>query len=145
MDHLPTGSGDLSGSYKFWVNDPIAPGATATLPTIIDQGPLLAALQAVVPGEEKTTTLYVQVDSTGAVAESTKANNIRHGAQACVANADAYENDGSASLATSIELGQPQFHNFTSQSDQDWVSFTATAEQKYVLKTYNLGPTGNTY
>lgn len=145
VDHLPTGSGDLTGSYKFWVNDPIDPAATATLTTIIDQVPAIAALLAAVPGEEKITTLYAQVDSTGAVTESTKSNNISQGAQVCVANADAYEIDGSASVAVPITLGQPQLHNFTSQSDQDWVSFTATAGQKYILKTYNLGPSADTY
>jgi hypothetical protein len=145
IDHLPIGSGDLTGSYKFWVNDPIASGATATLTTIIDQSPASNALSTAVPGDEKTTTLYSQVDSTGSVTESTKSNNISQGVQVCVANTDAYEADGSPASATPISMGQAQLHNFTSQGDLDWVSFTAVAGQKYMLKTLNLGPSADTY
>ena len=39
VDHLPTGTGDYTGSISFWVNDPIAAGTVLTLTTVIEQLP----------------------------------------------------------------------------------------------------------
>ena len=88
VDHLPTGPGDFSGSVRFFVNEPIAAGATVTLTTVLNDLPGLSAAQPAVtlsPMQEVTSTIYTQTDSAGAVKESTENNNISTtGVSACV-------------------------------------------------------------
>jgi hypothetical protein len=145
IDHVPTGSGDYSGTVSFWVNDPIPAGGTATLTAVINQvSTSQVSLYAVTPGAEKTTTFYAQVDSTGAVNDVTRSNNISPALQICVANPDAYEDDNSYTTAKTITLGQAQRHNITSQGDQDWDKFTAQAGQTYIMTTSDLGDLSDT-
>jgi hypothetical protein len=95
VDHLPTGTGDYTGSLQFWVNSPITAGAHITLTTVITDladldGPMACALA--VPGSEVTATLYTQVDSAGVISETDNSNNISMGTDICFASSDAYEN-----------------------------------------------------
>ena len=78
IDHLPTGTGDYSGSVRFWVNNAIEPGATANLTTRLTDLPSAAVnfAQADAPILEKRSTLYAQVDSGGFVPEPDEANNV---------------------------------------------------------------------
>ena len=53
---------------------------------------------------------------------------------------DDLEEDDSFAQAQAIEVGGgPQTHNFCPAGDQDWVKFTLTSTQIYVLNTSNLG------
>lgn len=91
-NHLPAGSGDFTGSIRYWVATPIEAGATLTLTTAItginSPGWLSAARS---PLEETTITLYTQTDSSGVVPETNETNNISSATNICVASADAYE------------------------------------------------------
>jgi len=145
VDHLPTGSGDYTGSLQFWVNDPIAAGATVTLTTVLTELPGLGA-HALSPASETTGTLYAQVDSTGAVGELDNDNNIyAAGTEICVATADAYESDDTAATASTIGVGETQTHNFDGPGDRDWAKFRAEAGQSYLLTTADLGASSDTY
>jgi hypothetical protein len=147
-NHLPTGSGDYTGSLQFWVNDPIAAGASVTLTTVIQDVSSLTGMkaQALAPGTETSTTLYAQTDSTGALNETDKSNNIYSaGTEICTATADAFESDGTAGTASTISMGQTQKHNFDAVGDQDWIKFVAKAGQTYDLSTSNLGASADTY
>jgi len=77
-DHLPTGAGDYNGSIRFWVNDPITAGATITLTAVMTDtaGLAGAAADSINATTETAATLYAQVDSTGAISEPDKQNNI---------------------------------------------------------------------
>jgi len=58
---------------------------------------------------------------------------------------DAYEQDNDAAHATAITPGgTEQIHDICPAADQDWVKFTATAGQLYVIETYELGADGDT-
>lgn len=148
-DHLPTGPGDYEGSLHFWVASPIEAGKSITLTTVLTSvapfgATAVTALAANTPSEA-TSTLYLQVDSTGAVAEGDKANNTSAGTDVCLASADAYEGDDSPSGAKSIAIGAVQTHNISGPGDQDWVKFAAQAGSAYVIRTANLGPDADTY
>jgi len=148
MNHLPTGAGDYTGSIQLWVNDPVAPGATVTLTTVITD--LTSAMglstRPLSAGAEVSGTLYAQVDSTGVLSETTRMNNIYSpGTEVCVASPDAYESDDTFSIAHSITFGQSQAHNFSGLGDRDWIKFTATAGQTYLISTSNLGLAADTY
>jgi hypothetical protein len=148
LDHVPTGEGDFTGSIRFWVNDPIAAGATATLTTVITNLSALggAGSQSAAPASETSGTLYAQADSVGAVTELDKINNIYSaGTEICVATTDAYESDDGVESASVISVGQTQTHNFDRPGDQDWVKFEAQADESYVFHTFNLGLTSDTY
>jgi len=145
-DHLPTGAGDYTGSIRFWVNDPIEAGATVTLTTVIDNPAPPARDAGLAAGpDEWTTTLYVQADSAGLVGEPDEANNISSGVEVCVAGPDTYEGDDTAVEARSITVGETQTHNFDSLADEDWVKFTASAGDTYVIETLNLSSAADTY
>lgn len=148
LNHVPTGTGDYTGSFRTWINDPIAAGNTLTLTTLITDLPALLGqnLSALTPLTESSGTLYAQVDSTGAVSETTKLDNIfSTGVTACVATPDVYESDDTPVTASSIMLGQTQRHNFSGPGDRDWVSFAAQGGVTYTLRTLNLGPSADTY
>jgi hypothetical protein len=58
---------------------------------------------------------------------------------------DAYEPDGDSAHAHTLTPGGPeQIHDACPASDQDWLKFTATAGQLYVIETYELGPDADT-
>lgn len=151
LGRIPTGPNDYGSSIQFWINDPIAAGAVITLTTVItDMSAAIAANSldtvSTAPAGETSGTLYGQVDSSGVIREQNNANNIySNGTQICVANADAYEGDDTFSAATTISLGQTQTHNFSTVSDADWVKFAAQAGKTYILRTFNLGASGDTY
>lgn len=148
MNHLPTGAGDYTGSVRFWVNDPVAAGATVTLTTVITDLPgiLGVSVRPLSAGGEVSGTLYAQVDSTGAVSESTKANNIYGaGVELCLASDDAYEPDETAGAARPIAFGATQRHNVSRLGDRDWLAFAAQAGQTFVAATSALSGTADTY
>jgi len=146
-DHLPGGPGDYTGSIHFWVASPIDTGQSITLTTVItDVSTLGQAMgQAASATGEQSHTLYMQVDSTQAVAEANKSNNISTGTQACIASADAFEPDDSPQSARPLALGENQAHNFASPGDQDWLKIHARTGVSYTIQTGNLGPSSDTY
>jgi len=148
VDHIPTGSGDYTGSLKFWVNDPIGVGETVTLTTVIDDISALDMFTSRVlgPASETTATLYAQTDSEGAVPEEDDVNNIfTEGTEICTATADGYEDDNGNSSATLIAINDIQAHNFDKPDDQDWIKFEAEAGQTYIIKTFDLETTSDTF
>ena len=148
IDHLPTGAGDYTGSARFWVNSPIAAGATVTLTTVLTNfnGGAVMAAQSQVPAAEVTHLLYMQTDSAGVVPDADKTNNILStGVEVCLANPDAFEGDDSVAQAAALTLNQTQSHNFSDAGDQDWVKFNAETGQAYTFSTRNLGPAADTY
>ena len=148
IDHLPTGAGDYTGSAQFWVNSPIAAGATVTLTTVLTNfnGGGVMAAQSQVPAAEVTHLLYMQTDSAGVVPDADKTNNILStGVEVCLANPDAFEGDDSVAQAAALTLNQTQSHNFSDAGDQDWVKFNAETGQAYTFSTRNLGPAADTY
>jgi hypothetical protein len=148
VDHIPTGAGDYTGSLQFWVNEPIPAGQTLTLTTVIDTMPTLLkrAQMPLSPGSEITGTLYAQTDSTGALTEPDKANNIYStGTEICVATADAFETDDTPATASLISINAPQAHNFDGPGDKDWIKFNAQEGIQYTIQTYNLGSSTDTY
>lgn len=148
MNHLPTGAGDYTGSVRLWINDPVAAGATVTLTTVITDLTSVLGFSArpISAGSEVSGMLYAQVDSTGALSETTKTNNIySQGTEVCVASADAYESDDTYASARLISIGQTQAHNFSGLGDHDWIKFAATAGQTYLITTSNLGQAADTY
>jgi len=59
---------------------------------------------------------------------------------------DAYEPDDTYSLTSTITAdGTAQSHNFHDAGDNDWVKFSSTAGTGYVIETFNLGSTCDTY
>jgi hypothetical protein len=147
VDHLPVGPGDYTGSVQFWVNDPIAAGATVALTTVLSdvlsvRGLSTAPLQ---PPNETTVTLYTQADSVGVLDEPDGADNISDGVEVCIASADTYEDDGSPAQARLIAQGETQYHNFDSLGDQDWLKFTVQSGERYSIQTSNLGLVADTY
>lgn len=151
LNHVPTGTGDLNNSLRFWINDPIAPGAIVTLTTVITDlsgisGTGNRPMRVLTAGEEMTGTLYAQTDSLGVVAEPDNQNNIfSTGTQICVASADTYENDETAATASVALVGQMQSHNFSTLADQDWIKFDAQGGVTYQLRTFNLDVAADTY
>jgi len=148
LDHVPTGGGDYTGSLRFWVNDPIAAGATVTLTTVINDLSSLSGMDAhlLAPASESNGTLYAQADSAGAVSEPDESNNIYSaGTEICIATADAYEGDDTAGTGSIISLGQTQTHNYNHMGDQDWIKFNAQDGATYTLRTLNLGASADTY
>jgi len=148
IDHLPTGAGDYTGSAQFWVNSPIAAGATVTLTTVITDfnGGAVVAAQSQTPAAETIHTLYMQTDSAGVVPDANKANNIlSSGVEVCLANPDAFEGDNAVAQAATLTINQVQSHNFSSAGDQDWVKFSAEGGKEYTFSTRNLGAAADTY
>ncbi len=144
LDHLPTGSNDFDGSLKFWVNDPIPAGGTATLTTAISDFSQLG-LTAILPGEEKSGMLYAQTDSTGALNEPNKENNIYSGGvEVCTAAGDIYEDNDDVSSGATWLTGV-QTHNFDQPADEDWVKLAVKEGQVYRIFTSNLGANADTY
>ena len=146
-DHLPNGTGDYTGSIKFWINDPIAAGQTVTLTAVVDDLMSVTGLNAsmLTAGSEITTTIYAQADSTGAVPEDIKSNNIySNGVQLCTAAADEYEEDNTADTAKLWDLNGVQQHNFHQSGDQDWVRFSAEAGKTYIFRSTHLGSQADT-
>lgn len=145
VEHLPTGTGDYTGSISFWVNDPVAAGSTVTLTTVITELPVAQVLSTTA-GEEVCATLYAQIDSAGSVTEANDANNIfSEGAEVCLASPDAYEEDNYAAAASPVALSEVQQHNFDVPADQDWISFQAVAGESYQLRTLDLSTSADTY
>lgn len=162
LDHLPAGAGDYTGSLRFWVNDPIAPGEVTTLTTIINdlsstnlagQTALASAnyqsnptIKATATFTETSGTLYAQTDSDGLVKEVNKQNNIyASGTAICTASPDSFESDDSFAAATPISVGESQTHNFNIAGDQDWIKFDAKAGETYQLSTKTLDTFSDTY
>jgi len=143
INHLPTGTGDYTGGLQFWVNDSIPAGSTTTLTTVITDLSQIG-LAASVLLEEKRGTLYGQTDSTGALTETDKANNITPGTEICVVSPDAFEGDDTCEF--SYPLGEEsQQHNFDRQNDDDWVYWVAQQGHSYKIQTSGLGPDADTY
>jgi len=148
VDHIPTGSGDYTGSLRFWVNDPIAASATVTLTTVITNLPSQSSayIQSSSLINETVGTLYAQADSAGAIGEPNETDNIySSGIDVCLATTDAYESDDTAGTASIISLGQTQTHNFDRPGDYDWRKFSAQASRVYELRTYSLDINSDTY
>jgi len=146
-NHQPTGVGDFSNIGQFWVASPIEAGTTLTLTTVLTntaglQGARRVKLAATT---ETTSTLYIQADSSGALSETTKSNNISGGIQVCTATADSFESDNTAANAKAIMVGTTQSRNFDATGDQDWVKFTAQSGVAYTVLTSNLGVNADTY
>jgi hypothetical protein len=59
--------------------------------------------------------------------------------------ADAYEPDDSQDRAGDIEVGSFQTHDVHDTGDHDWMCFEATAGTDYVIETFNLGNSIDTY
>ncbi len=154
VNHVPTGSGDFTGSLQFWVNDPIGVNETVTLRTVITD---LASLglqtakaadagQASASFSESTATLYAQTDSAGSIQEPDDANNIYSaGTELCLASEDVFEDDNEYGAATPIVIGTPQIHDFDVPGDSDWMKFNATSGQSYLITTSALGIASDTY
>ncbi|MBI5830644.1 MAG: PQQ-binding-like beta-propeller repeat protein, partial [Chloroflexi bacterium] len=148
LDHVPVGTGDYTGGVQFWVNDPIAAGATVTLTTVLSDlsGFGATAKLSAGPASETSGTLYAQADSTGAVGEPDNNNNIYSaGTAVCVASPDAYESDNSSATASTVSLGQTQLHNVSGPGDADWVRLNAQAGTTSLLRTFDLGTSADTY
>lgn len=144
VDHLPAGAGDYGGSLQFWINDPIGPGQSVTLTTVISA--LAAGAQSVAAGSESAATLYAQVDSSGVVAEDDDANNIfGDGVVLCTAAADPYEGDDDAGSATPLPLSVAQAHNTHRPGDTDWFVFVAAAGQRYRVRAGAQGEVADPY
>lgn len=143
-DHLPTGPGDYSGSVHFWIANPIQPGDTVTVTTILsDTHTQSVTTSADLSIAESTTTLYGQVDSTGVITEPDDQNNISAGTEVCIASDDRYESDDTYIEARPIY--GVQTHNISTLADEDWMRGMAKAGQTYVIATSNLGPNADTY
>jgi surface antigen len=148
VDHIPTGTGDYTGSVKFWINRPIEAGSSITLTTVIEDVnstfDLTSKLDA--PLSETTSNLYAQTDSTGAVTEPDNSNNIfTEGTQVCFASEDAYEDDDSAANAKWLLMNTSQNHNMNKPGDEDWVKFSAKAGTQYTIQTSSLDSQSDTY
>jgi hypothetical protein len=154
LNHIPTGAGDYTNSVRFWTNDPIDPGQTTTLTTVITNVSSLGSASA--KGKlttqsangitETSGTLYAQTDSAGAVKEPGDPNTIYSaGTKICTATADSYEPDNTSASAKLISVGASQTHNFAVPGDQDWIKFNAQAGQAYLLTTSSLGVSADTY
>ncbi len=147
VDHLPGGAGDFNGSLRFWINAPIAAGSAVTLTTVLTETGALRQLTALNAGPaEVNLTLYAQTDSTGVIGESDNQNNITaSGVEACLAAADAYEDDDIAAQATLFTINTDQQRNFDSLSDHDWIKFQAQAGVTYTIHTTDLAAGADTY
>jgi hypothetical protein len=59
---------------------------------------------------------------------------------------DVWEDDDSKEKAKPIAVGEKQIHSFTTENDQDWVSFTVTQRGNYVIRAEgNENPELDTY
>ena len=147
IDHQPSGAGDLQGSVRYWVNDPVGPGEALTVTTILTRllGPTRALGGLAAGPAEYSGTAYLQADSTGVVSETSDVDNISPGTAICIAQTDAYEDDDDHTGAVPIEPYVPQVHNFDSLGDEDWIRFDAEAGTTYVVTTGALGPNADTY
>ena len=148
VDHIPTETGDYTGSVNFWVNDSIAPGETITLTSVLNELPTggLENRPAGTSGGEQEGTLYVQTDSAGMLNETDEDNNVyAEGVAICLASPDGYEGDDTVDQASELLEGQSQVHNFDALGDEDWMYFTATAGYTYTIYTFGLGEAADTY
>jgi hypothetical protein len=142
IDHFPTGTGDFTGSLQFWVNDPIEAGETVNLSTVLEASQFMD-LSPKAPLVESTGVLYAQTDSTGAINDGDRSNNITEvGTEICFVNADGYEGDDTFTTATSFTGSQT--HNFENPGDVDWIKITTEAGEKYTIRTANLGEFADT-
>jgi len=138
LNHTPTGAGDYTGSVHFWSTTPIAAGATITLTTVLTPGVITARANARAKIAEQVVDVAMQADSVGVISETDKTNNITN-LSACLSAAnDSYEGDNAINSAREIKLDEVQTHNFTQISDQDWLKFTAQADESYLIQTVNL-------
>ena len=134
----------ITSSLQFWVNDPIPVGGRATLTTILPS--LGGTINAMSNGITETTgTLYAQADSTGALNETTKGNNISAPVEVCVATPDLFELDDTPGQASQLILRQAQMHNLDKPGDTDWAKFSASQGSNYTISTSDLGPAADTY
>jgi murein DD-endopeptidase MepM/ murein hydrolase activator NlpD len=148
VNHIPTGSGDFTGSIQFWVNEPIEAGATITLTTLLEQLPEYSALHvtSIDQIQEASSILYAQVDSTGVITEPDTQNNIYSaGVDICLASPDPYEGNDSWQEAGQLVLNGSQTHNFHRPGDEDWFAIQVDAGTTYYIRTFNLGPSADTY
>ena len=154
LNHLPTSAGDFTANGQFWVNDPIGPGETVTLTTVIPNlstlglsaTPANLSTQATATFTETCGTLYAQTDSAGLVTEPDDQNNIYSvGAEICTATPDSFEADNTFGTAQLITVGNPQTHNFDKLGDVDWIKLSLQEGKTYRLTTSNLGISADTY
>jgi len=149
LNHQPSGPGDYTGSVDSWVADAVGANGSITLATVAAAPPTGASARRAAqnaPPTETNQTFYVQADSSGSlIAYDQPSQTISGPVTVCTTTADSLEGDGSAATAHSIATdGTPQVHNMDTAGDQDWVSFTATAGQTYVIATANLGLNADT-
>lgn len=148
LNHLPAGSGDYTGSFRFWFNAPVAPGEVVTLTTLLNDDDLLDAVPTVALSETSGV-LYAQVDSGGAVAELNNSNNIyADGADFCLASPDTFEagtRDDHYNAARVLPLNARQVRNFDRPGDQDWMKIQVQEGITYTLSTSQLGASADTY
>ena len=128
QDHVPAGVGDFTGVVWTWVSDPLAAGATITFSAAVGPG-----------GVDHTVTLYAQVDSTGAVDDSNRGNNVwATAATTCAAGTDAYEADASLVTAKLLATGASQDRHFGGPGDRDWMLLDVQPGRFYQFSTSNL-------
>ncbi|MFZ1754030.1 MAG: NBR1-Ig-like domain-containing protein [Caldilineaceae bacterium] len=145
-NRLPTGPGDYTDSIQFWLNSSVEPGAAITLTTVITQASELLAAATSNGAGEKSITLYAQADSSGVVKETSETNNIyTNELTLCFASPDDYEGNNSPANATLISLDQTQQHNLATANDEDWFKFVAGSTESYVVRTFALGESADTY
>jgi len=147
LNDTPSVPGDYTGSVHFWINEPIAAGATVTLTSVITDvtGQGYQAMSDA-PYTEITGTLRVLVDSSGVLSESDENNNMNvGGTEVCVASDDLFENDDSVAAAKVLPLNEAQTRNISKLGDQDWASFTAEVDKTYIVTTGDLSMAADTY
>lgn len=86
-------------------------------------------------------TYFVRVDEFGDNDEI-GTYNLAVTANDCPCNPDLFEPDDSSGQAKVISAGSPQTHSICPVGDEDWVSFSLTAETGVILQT--SGPSGDT-
>ncbi|WP_129628510.1 M4 family metallopeptidase [Candidatus Oscillochloris fontis] len=90
-------------------------------------------------------TFYIRVNNFGNQGGANRTYSVRIIANTPQTPADAYETDNTRSTAKPITVGgASQTHNFHIRGDEDWVSFSASAGNTYVIETFNLGSTSDT-
>jgi hypothetical protein len=145
VDHLPVGPGDYTGSVHFWVAESITAGQTITLTAAVPDPTPVDAPTLAVPCE-RSSTVYAQVDSAGAVGDSDRTNNISSAVAICTAAADSYEPDNVwATNVPSLAAGARQSRTLHTVGDRDWLRLELSAGRTYSIVTSDLGPLADTH
>jgi hypothetical protein len=132
--------------YKDRTTPPgIIPGDIDCFITGLAAGATTTCTGTVSYATEGSYNMWAQVDTEQDVNETNEDNNI-FGPQTievigpCIS--DSFEPDDTSGQASSLFPGVPQTHNICPVGDEDWYTFTLTAESEVVLET--SGPSGDT-